>query len=309
MSEPTLHLLVVDPAGKDASALRPMLDHAEAGTIVAWWVADIRHAVTTLGDARVDAVVITADQAADQVGLMRLRGAAADAALVVMRADEDDRIPLAPQDVGIQSTLDVWTLDERTLRLTLDLAVERRRLARAQEQARIQSEQLARLTPLCDPLTGLPHGERLLEEVDRHLADAIRFARSFSVAVVEVEGLDQLRADRGDAIADSWLIHVSGVMTSCLRAADLLGRLVDGQFLIAMPGTDGRSATLAAQRIQGRLDHEPYKGQRIVVSIGVAPLRGLMSVDELVFTADNALGVARSKGAGALHLSVPATTG
>ena len=305
MTESTARLLLV---AVDADAQRRFHElHADADRLT-WEIAvadDIDAASRHLDTAPVDAVVLPA-VIADAMCLARIRRAGSDAAVVVLREDVADDVPLEPQDVGIQSTLDLWTLDSRTLALTVQLAIERHRLALEQARTRRQAEQLAAVASSQDPLTGLPVGEPLLQAADRVLADAIRFGRPLTMGLLEVHGLDGLRATHGDGVGDGVMIHVTGLLVACLRTSDLLGRLAGDQLLVAMPGTDAASAMHAARRIQDALHEQPCAvgeaPRTLEVTIGLAALAGLMAVDELVFRADSALMAARVKGPSGLHL-------
>ena len=281
MTESTARLLLV---AVDADAQRRFHElHADAGRLT-WEIVvavDIDAASRHLDTAPVDAVVLPA-VIADAMCLARIRRAGSDAAVVVLREDVADDVPLEPQDVGIQSTLDLWTLDSRTLALTVQLAIERHRLALEQARTRRQAEQLAAVASSQDPLTGLPVGEPLLQAADR------------------------VRATHGDGVGDGVMIHVTGLLVACLRTSDLLGRLAGDQLLVAMPGTDAASAMHAARRIQDALHEQPCAvgeaSRTLEVTIGLAALAGLMAVDELVFRADSALMAARVKGPSGLHL-------
>lgn len=302
MNEITRLLLLAPPAG-DAARFDELQDRGHAHWVVDR-VDEVDQAIRALDRGLADALVVTAETAEDPTVIGRLRRAASKCALVVVRRSDDERVPLDPQDVGIQSTLDLWTLDRQTLSLTLRLAVERNRLARAKAVARDQAAQIAALAPSRDSLTGLPVGEQLLQDVDRFLADAIRFNRPLSVALVTIDGLDEVRAARGDGVGDSVLIHAAGLLGQVLRTSDVLGRLGGDQLLLAMPGTDAEPAAQAARRIQAHLAQSPYVSSAgrfaVDATIGLSSLSGLMAVDELVFQADGALAEAVRRGPAAL---------
>lgn len=297
-------LLLLNPPAADAARFHELMEgEARSGWTVDA-VDDVDQAARALDRGMVDALIVPAAIAEDPQVLGRLRRAAAKCALIVVRGSDDDTVPLDPQDVGIQSTLDLWTLDRGTLSLTVRLAVERNRLARTRAVARDQAAQLAALGPRRDSLTGLPFGEQLLQEVDRFVADAIRFHRPLTVALVAVDGLSEVRAARGDGIGDSLLIHAAGLLSQCLRTSDILGRLGADQLLVAMPGTDAEPAAHAARRIQAHLAQTPYESAvgsfAVAATIGLSSLIGLMAVDELVFQADGALNEAARRGPAAL---------
>ncbi|WP_157965541.1 GGDEF domain-containing protein [Euzebya rosea] len=305
MTESTARLLLVAADAEAQRRFHELSGDAGGPTWEIVVVDDTDVASRRLDTASFDAVVLPA-AIADARCLARIRRAGSDAAVVVLREDVADDVPLDPQDVGIQSTLDLWTLDARTLALTVQLAIERHRLTLEQARTRRQAEQLAAVASSRDPLTGLPVGEPLLQAADRVLADAIRFGRPLTVGLLEVHGLDGVRGAHGDGVGDGVMIHVTGLLVACLRTSDLLGRLGGDQLLVAMPGTDATSAMHAARRIQDALQARPCTVGEVVrsleVTVGLAALSGLMAVDELVFRADAALATARTKGPSGLHL-------
>lgn len=300
-----MHVLLLEPDPADAAQFRALAVERSVEPCMLQMASSVADAISALSSGHFDAIVVDAvvGSAVDS-----LRRASEEAALLVLRAHGDQVVPLDPADVGLQSTLDLADLDERTLPQALRHAVERHRLTRALEASQRQARELAASKSLRDPLTGLVMGERLLEDTDNFLADAIRFGRPMTVAVADVDGFTRINAERGPAMADAILIHIAGLLEEELRASDLVGRLGDDEFLMVMPGTGQDHATIAVRRIQHRLQRTPYPlpdGRRIhaSVSVGIAGLEGLMAVDELVFQAHKALSVARTSGRGRYHLA------
>ncbi len=293
LAEGVLRLLLLDPSAPH-NGFRRLLSGGASHPHQVTEVATCAQAIRMLGTTRVDAVVVATDSVGSAAELRRLRSAARDAALVMLRNREGERVPLSPGEVGVQSTIDVWTLDARTLWLTLQLAVERARHARLQAHA----DRLAR-TSGDDPTTGLPVAERLLEIVDTFVADAIRFGRPLTVALVTVDGVEGAE----EATVERLVLGVARLLQKGVRTSDIMGRL-GNQLLIAMPGTSGAQALRAVQRLQAVV---PGSGASPVVTVGLATLRGLMSVDELVFTADRACQAALAQGPGGVLLETPVT--
>lgn len=305
LDDPQLRVVVLARPADPPSAFLEMVGRHPSRYHVSVREA-VSDVVALLGRGSTDAVVVPAAAAHDPQLLQRVREAATDAALVVLRDTPDDPVPLDPQDVGIQSTLEIWALEDQTLDLTLRLAVERSRLARSQALSARQAAQLAAISSPRDDLTGLPCGERLLEEVDRFLADAIRFRRPLTVALAELDDVDVSGQALDAGLADAHLLHTAGLMSQCLRTSDVLGRLDGRQLLVVMPGTAADAARQAVRRIQARLAEVPMHGVGLQLSVGMAALSGLMAVDELVFEADSALHTARAAGPSGLHVSTSA---
>jgi diguanylate cyclase (GGDEF)-like protein len=293
VTEQPLHVLLVEDASSGAERFRRLV---APGECLIEAVADVGHAVQAVQRSHYDAVVVDGPEA-----VMRLRDLAQDAALLVLRSGAAP-VPLDPVDVGSQSTLDLDGLDPRSLSLSLHLAVQRHRVSQLTAAA---SAAAAPAGALRDPLTGLVTGERLLEDIDRMIADAVRFRRPLTVAAVQVDDVDGLLADGGRPALDCVQVHLAGVIGSMVRATDLVGRLDDGQFLIAMTATTPEAALLPVQRMQAAVDATPVAAAAVTravsVSVGLAGLRGLMAVDELVWAAVRVVGEAAADGPSGLR--------
>lgn len=299
MAQDVLRLLLLDPMSPHGAFRRLLAAGSHPHQVTT--VATLDAATQVLGATRVDAVVVAVDCLRTMRDIRRIRMAAGPAALVMLRNSDADRVPLEAADVGVQSTLDVWTLDARTLWLTLQLAVERAQHA----VARARADRLARVVAE-EPQAGVAAGEQLLHEVDTFVADAIRFGRPLSLAMVQVEGVAGCRTQGADDQAEQLLDKVVRLLQDAVRTSDVLGRLED-HLVIAMPGTDGRHASRAVRRLQAGLTARRHavEGAPVQLTVGLSVLRGLMSVDELVFNADVALAEARDRSPGAVVVDHP----
>jgi diguanylate cyclase (GGDEF)-like protein len=233
--------------------------------------------------------------------LRRLRAAAADAAMVVLRSGMSGTVSLQPEDVGDRSTLDLDDLDRRTMSLTLQLAVERHRVARLLAGATAPGSVDDRLSGgggFREPVTGLMTGELLLEGIDRMIADAVRFGRPLTVAVAHVDGADEVRRTLGPAALDRVLVQVTRLMLADLRTCDLIGRLDAGQLMMVLSATSIQSAMLPLRRLQQAVRSAAPPSPvspPTTLSVGLCGLQGLMSVDEMVY---DAIRAARKAAAG-----------
>ena len=130
-----------------------------------------------------------------------------------------------------------------------------------------------------DTESGLITGERLLEDVDRMIADAVRFGRSMSLAVACLDG-DDTAPDSDD------VVRVADVLQSGIRTCDLAGRMDDGAFMLVLTATNLSAAVTPLTRLQQAVVAlpSPQAGQ-LQLAVGVASLNGLMSVEDLVVRA------------------------
>lgn len=306
MNESTVQVLLVESDQGEADHFEALVHTADPPEVAVHRVMSLADALTALVSHRYDAVVV--DPGVDGPGAVaRLREQADTAALLVLRTAISPIAAVTAADVGGQDLIDLTSADERTLGLTLRHAVERARLTDALQQARERGRALARAKGLRDPLTGLAMAETLMSQLDTFIADAIRFARPLTVVVTDIDSFSELNATRGPGVGDATLIHLAGLLMDEMRASDVVGRLGADEFLLMLPGTRGQAALVALERIQRRMQLNPYKlrdGRRLHISMscGVAALTGLDSSLELLARADRALAEARSRGRGRIGL-------
>jgi diguanylate cyclase (GGDEF)-like protein len=100
----------------------------------------------------------------------------------------------------------------------------------------------------------------------------------------------------GDAV----LAELSKMLRAGVRGIDSVGRLGGEEFLVVLPETDGRAATLIGDRLRQSLSSHIFRhaDQEITVSLsgGVACLRDDKDVGNLIGMADENLYRAKREG-------------
>lgn len=154
-----------------------------------------------------------------------------------------------------------------------------------------------------DPLTGV-HNRRHLFQLAGHEFDlARRYGHPLSIIMFDLDHFKEINDNFGHALGDRVLEQVSGVSRSQLRDVDQIGRYGGEEFMIVLPMTGARQASLLAKRIQlgvGALRFETPKGSAsITVSIGIAEMIHAprdASIDNIIRRADEALYAAKQAG-------------
>ncbi len=194
-----------------------------------------------------------------------------------------------------EALLELAELQVRFERASADARAARREadeLSAANRELRDQADR--------DALTGL-HNRRYL---DARLAEleADPPAGAVSVAVVDLDDFKAVNDVRGHAVGDEVLVRVAGVLAAHVRASDHLVRTGGEELLVVMPGTDGRQAVGAAERLLAALREEPWDdvwpGLRLTASAGVATRRPGAPLDPsaLLAEADRRLYAAKREG-------------
>lgn len=119
----------------------------------------------------------------------------------------------------------------------------------------------------CDALTGLPNRGAI---EDLLLGYPARQLRGLVVAVVGLNSLEQLEAERGEVFVARLHAHVARVLGATVREHDILGDLGGGEFVILLRGLEGRSARAVCERLRVRISARPLEGVNPSVNIGVA---------------------------------------
>ncbi len=90
--------------------------------------------------------------------------------------------------------------------------------------------------------------------VENEIQKARRFARSFSVVRIELDGLDAARDKLPPSELARALESLAAELARSLRSADLLAVEDEGVYYIFLPETDGLGATVGKRRLRGALE-------------------------------------------------------
>lgn len=157
-----------------------------------------------------------------------------------------------------------------------------------------------------DPLTGLLNHRALFERLEQALHQARQQADPLSVVLMDFDDFKYINDSFGHLRGDEILRRAAGIIESCARKDDLLGRYGGDEFLAVLPGTTQDEAVRFARRILACLaaedrvqDADPPEEIPILISCGVAsyPECG-EDVNELVAHADANLYRAKAAGGG-----------
>jgi diguanylate cyclase (GGDEF)-like protein len=138
-------------------------------------------------------------------------------------------------------------------------------------KAALRSEQV-------DRLTGVYNRETMLTMLFRETDRAQRANSSLSLVLFDIDGFGHWNSRLGVEACDELLCQVAGRTASLLRSYDLLGRLGQGEFLIALPSCAIASAMAFAERLRTEVFTAPFQvaGESIRLSAcyGIAASNG-----------------------------------
>ncbi len=172
--------------------------------------------------------------------------------------------------------------------MTLELAREN-----ALTELNVRLERLATL----DALTGLGNRRLLDERIDYEFLAATRHDQPLSVVLLDIDDFKSRNDRFGHASGDDVLRRIGRLITETLRATDTGGRYGGEEFVVVLPCATGEGARIFAERLRSAMRLEPWPGEPVTASFGVATLDAqTISGRRLIAMADHAMYEAKHTG-------------
>jgi diguanylate cyclase (GGDEF)-like protein len=151
-----------------------------------------------------------------------------------------------------------------------------------------------------DTLTGLASRQHFVDGAHEIITLANHDAMPCSLIVLDLDEFKHVNDSWGHPAGDAVLAMTGRILSSLVRAADLVGRLGGEEFAVAMPHTDIEGAKLLAERLRaaiaaGRVEIGSETA-RVTASFGVAELLSQEDFESLYARADAALYTAKERG-------------
>ncbi|HXZ48531.1 MAG TPA: GGDEF domain-containing protein [Usitatibacter sp.] len=166
------------------------------------------------------------------------------------------------------------------------------------ERADAQALRLATL----DPTTGAYNRRTFHEIAEREMSRARRAGQPLSIIMVDIDHFRVVNEKHGHRVGDEVLARLADTLRASLRKEDMLVRYGGEEFLVLLPDVPGPGAVVVAGRLRKAVAATEIEVEAIklalTVSAGVAARldEGPESVDRLVARAEEALGLAKSRG-------------
>lgn len=189
------------------------------------------------------------------------------------------------------------------LRGVLETVAERRRLAGSQTDVseRFQVQAQLEYAARHDALTGLINRlelNQVLKDTEQRLKR--EGARCAALLFIDLDRFKLINDSLGHAAGDKVLVLVAKRLQDCLRPGDHLARFGGDEFIMLLDDlARPEDAEVVAARVLARLREPLQFGERCLIvsaSIGVAPLRPGMALDDSLQAADMALYGAKEAG-------------
>ena len=184
--------------------------------------------------------------------------------------------------------------------MTDRLRATQREVESANEALRAQNDELEKLATT-DSLTGL-FNRKKLETILRERFDAwARDGTPFALLMVELDNLESINADYGDAAGDEVLVTLSAMLRQSAAQGDSVARYGGNRFVVVFVGIPFDAAMDTAERIRRLVESPEFGGATrtmiTTVSVGVVQTReGDVDAAGVMFRADHAVHEARRAG-------------
>jgi diguanylate cyclase (GGDEF)-like protein len=169
----------------------------------------------------------------------------------------------------------------------------------AEQRARAQAEQIARI----DPLTGISNRRDAMETLDRELARGSRHETPVGVLIFDIDRFKRINDDHGHAGGDIVLVEIATRLRAETRQWDTAARIGGEEFCVIAPNMESEDALAElGERLRLAISRRPIElangvALPVTVSGGAALLAGdEESADYALECADRALGAAKRRG-------------
>ncbi len=152
-----------------------------------------------------------------------------------------------------------------------------------------------------DPLTGLFNRRAFTDLAQTIHAMTERSQRSYSVIVIDMDGLKAINDSQGHEAGDRAILDLAQRLKGCARSSDLVARHGGDEFVMLLPDTDADGARQLMQRLLASV-----ASSELQFSIGVAsyPEHGVQ-LEHLLEHADRAMYESKASGGHRVSLQDP----
>ena len=189
---------------------------------------------------------------------------------------------------------------ERVIRLQEEN--ERHLLDKKQENAKLEiAKRKLKMMAMTDALTELPNRRCAMKRLEREWANSSRTRGPLATIILDLDHFKSVNDNHGHDVGDVVLWSTAQAINRSLRRGDTCARIGGEEFLVICPNTDVEGAEQLAERIrvsveENMIDSHNFKGS-VTVSLGIGfRTAGIVSIDQLIKMADQAVYQAKSSG-------------
>jgi diguanylate cyclase (GGDEF)-like protein len=167
-----------------------------------------------------------------------------------------------------------------------------------------ESLQHERVLSSTDTLTGLANRRSFYEQAGGALALCHRNSNPVSLAYIDLDNFKQVNDAYGHGSGDTVLCTVGEILSACLRASDVSGRVGGDEFVVMLPDTNAEHARTVLEKIRIRLAQTPeLQASSMTVSIGaVCYAKAPADISVMIKAADELMYSVKSSGKNGLQI-------
>lgn len=211
-------------------------------------------------------------------------------------------------DDFITKPIDIPELEARLVAAQRVIRLQRSLMARNRSLRR-DSERFFRQARL-DPLTSLPNRLELDEDLPLLITKALEVPGSACIAMCDVDHFKHYNDTFGHLAGDSVLRQVAATIRGSLRQTDSVYRYGGEEFVVLLPEQNASEACAAIERVRKAVEalalpNPRAEGDRLTISIGIAPIVPDDDSTSWLARADHALYDAKTAGRNRVVLWTP----
>ncbi len=160
-----------------------------------------------------------------------------------------------------------------------------------------------------DVVTGLLNRRAYSETVDSEFQRLLRYQSVLSVVIFDVDHFKQVNDTHGHDAGDYILKSVGNIVQDVIRDCDYAFRMGGDEFLLLLPETNAKQASLLANRIRIRIESKKLVDDHnhkffVTASFGISQYKkNDTSIEDIVKRADKALYSAKDSGRNRVEVS------
>ncbi len=173
------------------------------------------------------------------------------------------------------------------------------------------NETIAKLEAIAphDAITGLPTKNSMIERIKY---EEIRYERNridFTFIVCEIDDFDDIRTEHGMPTAEYVLKAIAEMIRDSIRKQDIVSRWGGERFLMLLPQTNPRGATVVAEKIRSRIESNSYDYREgnlsVTLTFGISGFDPEKGTDISIAEAEKALVQGKTQGMNQVVVYVP----
>ncbi|WP_224364620.1 diguanylate cyclase [Hyalangium versicolor] len=310
MGEKPFVLLLVDDSRSTAEKLARALGSAAYSPRVVPASPDVPRLAT-----EVDLVLLCLEPTVDvELTLLRrlmdVEGPGRGAPVLVVAPAEARELRLSALRLGVEVVAAPWDDEELQARMLRAFSAHQVLVTLASQVSELQK------LSVLDGLTLLHNHRYFQERLREEFRVAQRYDDALTLILVDLDHFKEINDRHGHPVGDDVLRKVARGLQQCVRETDIVARYGGEEFAVLLPRTPLTGAITVAERIWkelGLLRVGPEGTLQVTASLGISgfPHRTVLSADQLLLTADEALYRAKREGRNriCLHSLVPHAAG